>query len=152
MNDTGFALSDGPKSRLDVEHFNGEELPTMNGSSPIAPSGALHSTVKDMLKFLSANMRLIKMILDQPIQQSHLIRYSTWQILPNNLQTLGKSNNVGLYVGLGWFIIMNFDYEIVWHNGATIGGYNAYMAFNPTTERHRYSMQHGYSRYQHYNY
>lgn len=55
INDTGFALSDGLKSRLAVGHFNGEELPTMSWSSPIAPGGALHSTVKDMLKFLSAN-------------------------------------------------------------------------------------------------
>lgn len=135
MNDTGFTLSDGLKSRLAVGHFNGEELPTMNWSSPIAPGGALHSTVKDMLKFLSANMGLIKTILDQPMQESHLIRHSTEQILPNNLQMLDKSNDVGLYVGLGWFITTNFGHEIVWHNGATIGGYNAYMAFNPTTER-----------------
>ncbi|HYT45183.1 MAG TPA: hypothetical protein VEP90_22845, partial [Methylomirabilota bacterium] len=25
--------------------------------------------------------------------------------------------------------------EIIWHNGGTIGGYNAFMAFNPTTDR-----------------
>ena len=135
MNGTGFALSDGLKSRLAVGHFNGEELPIINWSSPIAPGGDLHSTVKDMLKFLSANMGFIKTVLDQPMQESHLIRHSTEQILPNNLQMLDKSNDVWLYIGLGWFITTNVGHEILWHNGATIGGYNAYMAFNPTTER-----------------
>jgi CubicO group peptidase (beta-lactamase class C family) len=104
-------------------------------SSSLAPGGALHSSVSDMLKFLSANMGLIKTKLDDAMQESHLIRLSTGQILPNNLQTSDKNNNIGLYVGLGWFITTNFGHEIIWHNGATIGGYNAYMAFNPVTER-----------------
>ena len=135
MNDTSFILSDSQKSRLAVGHFNGRELPILNMSSPIAPGGALHSTVSDMLKFLSANMGLIKTELDDAMQESHLIRLSTGQILPNNLQISERNNNIGLYVGLGWFITTNYGHEIIWHNGATIGGYNAYMAFNPTTER-----------------
>ena len=135
MNDTSFGLSESQKSRLAVGHFNGQELPTLNMSSPIAPGGALHSTVSDMLKFLSANMGLIKTKLDDAMQESHLIRLSSGQILPNNLQTSDKNNNIGLYVGLGWFITTNFGHEVIWHNGATVGGYNAYMAFNPVTER-----------------
>jgi D-alanyl-D-alanine-carboxypeptidase/D-alanyl-D-alanine-endopeptidase len=135
MNDTSFGLSESQKSRLAVGHFNGQELPTLNMSSPIAPGGALHSTVSDMLKFLSANMGLIKTKLDDAMQESHLIRHSTGQLLPNNLQASGNNNNIGVYVGLGWFITTNFGHEIIWHNGATIGGYNAYMAFNPITER-----------------
>ena len=135
MNDTSFGLSESQKSRLAVGHFNGQELPTWNMSSSIAPGGALHSTVSDMLKFLSANMGLIKTKLDDAMQESHLIRLSTGQILPNNLQTSEKNNNIGLYVGLGWFITTNFGHEVIWHNGATVGGYNAYMAFNPVTER-----------------
>src|SRR5918993_2964244 len=135
MNDTGFALSDALKPRLAVGHFNGQELPTMNWSKPIDPSGALHSTASDMLKFLSANVGLIKTKLDDAMQESHLIRHYTGQILPNNLQTSDKNDNIGVYVGLGWFITTNFGHEIIWHNGATVGGYNAYMAFNPATER-----------------
>ena len=134
MNDTGFALSDALKSRLAVGHFNGQELPTMNWSKPIDPSGALHSTTSDMLKFLSANMGLIKTKLDDAMQESHLIRHDTGRVLPNNLQASG-TNNIGGYVGLGWFIVTNYGHEVIWHNGATIGGYNAYMAFNPITER-----------------
>ena len=135
MNDTGFALSDVLKPRLAVGHFNGQELPTMNWSKPIDPSGALHSTASDMLKFLSANMGLIKTKLDDAMQESHLIRHDTGYVLPNNLQASDKNENMGVYIGLGWFITTNFGDEVIWHNGATIGGYNAYMAFNPTTER-----------------
>lgn len=133
MNDTSFGLSESQESRLAVGHLNGQELPSLNMSSSIAPGGGLHSTVGDMLKFLSAHMELIKTKLDDAMQESHLIRHSTGNILPNNLQA--SDNNVGLYVGLGWFITTNFGSEVIWHNGATVGGYNAYMAFNPTTER-----------------
>ncbi|HYO05428.1 MAG TPA: serine hydrolase domain-containing protein, partial [Phototrophicaceae bacterium] len=135
MNDTSFGLSEPQKSRLATGHFNGQELPAFNMSSPIAPGGALHSTASDMLKFLSANIGLIKTKLDGAMQESHLIRQYTGQVLPNNLQTSDKNNNIGVYIGLGWFVTTNFGQEVIWHNGATIGGYNAYMAFNPTTER-----------------
>jgi serine-type D-Ala-D-Ala carboxypeptidase/endopeptidase len=135
MNDTSFGLSDLQKSRLAVGHLNGQELPPFDMPGPIAPGGALHSTASDMLKFLSANMGLIKTKLDGAMQDSHLIRQSTGQILPNNLQTSDKNDDMGVYVGLGWFITTNFGHEIIWHNGATVGGFNAYMAFNPTTER-----------------
>jgi CubicO group peptidase (beta-lactamase class C family) len=69
MNDTSFGLSDSQKSRLAVGHFTGQELPTLNLSSPIAPGGALYSTVSDMLKFLSANIGLIKTELDDAMQE-----------------------------------------------------------------------------------
>ena len=80
-------------------------------------------------------MGLIKTKLDDAMQESHLIRHYTGQILPNNLQASDKNDNIGVYVGLGWFVTTNFGHEVIWHNGATVGGYNAYMAFNPTTER-----------------
>ena len=91
MNDTSIGLSDAQKSRIAMGHFNGQELPTLNMSNPIAPGGALHSTMSDMLKFLSANMGLIKTKLDNAMQESHLIRHSTGQLLPNNLQASGNA-------------------------------------------------------------
>jgi D-alanyl-D-alanine-carboxypeptidase/D-alanyl-D-alanine-endopeptidase len=131
MNDTSIGLSESQKSRLAVGHFNGQELPTTNWSGPIAPGGALHSTVSDMLKFLSANIGLIKTKLDDAMQKSHLIRHTSG--LPNNIQA--SDNKTGQYLGLGWFITTNFGHEVIWTNGISVGGYNAYMAFNPTTER-----------------
>ena len=85
MNSTSIGLSDSQKSRLAIGHFNGgQELPTWYASNPIAPGPALHSTVSDMLKFLSANMGLIKTKLDNAMQESHLIRHSTIHLLPND--------------------------------------------------------------------
>ena len=135
MNDTGFVLSDSQKSRLAVGHLNGQELPLWDVPSPIHPAGGVYSSTVDMLKFLSANMGLIKTKLYDAMQESHLIRHSTGVSLPNNLQASNNAGMTGSYVGLGWIITTNFGQEIIWHNGITLGGYNAFMAFNPINER-----------------
>jgi serine-type D-Ala-D-Ala carboxypeptidase/endopeptidase len=141
MNSTSIGLSDSQKSRLAIGHFNGgQELPTWNASNPIAPGPALHSTVSDMLKFLSANMGLIKTKLDDAMQKTHLIRHSTDHLLPNDEPASFNTGNfdtnkLGFYVGLGWMVTTNFGQEIVWHSGSTPDGYNSFMVFNPAKER-----------------
>jgi CubicO group peptidase (beta-lactamase class C family) len=135
MNDTSFVLSNSQKSRLAVGHLNSQELPLWDVQSPIHPAGGVYSSTSDMLKFLSANMGLIKTKLDNAMQESHLIRYSTGLSLLNNVQASNNADLTGSYVGLGWIITTNFGQEIIWHNGITLGGYNAFMAFNPTNER-----------------
>lgn len=55
-------------------------------------------------------------------------------MFPNNLKAT-SNDNLGFYIGLGWMVVTNYGQEIMWHNGATPGGYNAFMAFNPTIER-----------------
>ena len=135
MNDTRYVLSDSQKSRLAVGHYNGQELPSWDVPSPIDPAGGVYSSTSDMLKFLSANMELIKTKLNDSIQESHLIRHSTGPSLPNNLQASNNADTIGSYVGLGWIITTNFGQEVIWHYGITLGGYNAFMAFNPTMER-----------------
>jgi CubicO group peptidase (beta-lactamase class C family) len=137
MNSTSNYLSDELKSRLAAGHLYSQELPILNLSNPLAPGGALYSSASDMLKFLSANMGLIKTKLSNAMEESHLIRHSTDLVIPNNIDV--SSNNTttgtGFYVGLGWFVTTDFGNEIIWHNGATGGGYNAFMAFNPITDR-----------------
>lgn len=134
MNSTGINLSEQDKKRLAIGHYKGQEIPSWNLSAPIEGGGAIFSTTSDMVKFLSANIGLIKTVLDKPMQDSHLIRHDTGQLLPNNLQT-SEAAELGYYVGLGWIVTTNFGHEIIWHNGATASGYNAFMGFNPTTER-----------------
>jgi CubicO group peptidase (beta-lactamase class C family) len=141
MNNTSIYLSDEQKSRLAIGHFDGgQELPTWNVSEPLAPGPALHSTVSDLLKFLSANMGLIKTKLGDAMQETHLIRHSTNHLLPNDEPASFHTNKfdsdeLGFYVGLGWMITTNFGQEIIWHSGSTPDGYNAFIAFNPTKER-----------------
>jgi serine-type D-Ala-D-Ala carboxypeptidase/endopeptidase len=123
MNDTSFVLSDSQKSRLAMGHLNGQELPLWDVPSLIHPAGGVYSSTSDMLKFLSANMGLIRTKLDNAMQESHLIRHSTGLSLPNNLQGSNNADITGSYVGLGWIITTNFGQEIIWHNGITLGGY-----------------------------
>jgi serine-type D-Ala-D-Ala carboxypeptidase/endopeptidase len=95
----------------------------------MVPGGGLYSSAADMLKFISANIGLIKTKLDNAMQESHLIRHSTGQLIPNNIRVSGNTGNntiLEFYVGLGWFITTNLGKEIIWHNGATGGGYIYY--------------------------
>ena len=135
MNSTSINLSDEQKSRLAIGHLLGRELPLLNFSNPMVPGGGLYSSASDMLKFISANIGLIKTKLDNAMQESHIIRHSTGMLIPNNIHVSGNNTSPEFYVGLGWFITTNLGKEIIWHNGATGGGYNAFMAFSPTTDR-----------------
>ncbi|MGA8916427.1 MAG: serine hydrolase domain-containing protein, partial [Nitrososphaeraceae archaeon] len=135
MNSTSIYLSDEQKSRLAIGHLSGQELPLFNISNPLVPGGGLYSSADDLLKFISANIGLIKTKLDSAMQTSHLIRHSTGFLIPNNIAVSGKNGDIELYIGLGWLITTNLGNEIIWHNGGTIGGYNAFMGFNPDTKR-----------------
>ena len=135
MNSTSIYLSDEQKSRLAIGHLSGRELPLFNISNPLVPGGGLYSSADDLLKFISANIGLIKTKLDSAMQTSHLIRHSTGFLIPNNIAVSGKNGDIELYIGLGWLITTNLGNEIIWHNGGTIGGYNAFMGFNPATNR-----------------
>jgi D-alanyl-D-alanine-carboxypeptidase/D-alanyl-D-alanine-endopeptidase len=135
MNSTTIYLSDEQKSRLAIGHLSGRELPLFNISNPLVPGGGLYSSADDLLKFISANIGLIKTKLDSAMQTSHLIRHSTGFLIPNNIAVSGKNGNIELYIGLGWLITTNLGNEIIWHNGGTVGGYNAFMGFNPATNR-----------------
>ena len=141
MNNTGIDLSDEQKSRLAIGHFDGgQELPTWNASEPLTPGPALHSTVSDLLKFLSANMGLIKTKLNDAMQETQFIRHTTNHLLPNDEPASFHtdkfdSDKLGFYVGLGWIITTNFGQEMIWHSGSTPDGYNAFIAFNPVKQQ-----------------
>lgn len=135
MNSTSIILSDEQKSRLAIGHLSGRELPLLNMSNPLIPGGGLYSSANDLLKFISANTGLIKTKLDSAMQASHLVRHSTGLLTPNNIDISGKNTKIELYIGLGWLITTNFGNELIWHNGALIDGYNAFMGFNPDTKR-----------------
>jgi serine-type D-Ala-D-Ala carboxypeptidase/endopeptidase len=106
----------------------------------MAAKNYLHYTVSDLLKFLSANMGLVKTKLGDAMQETQVIRHSTNHLLPNNEPASFHtdkfdSDALGFYVGLGWMITTNLGQEIIWHSGSTPDGYNAFIAFNPAKER-----------------
>ena len=130
MNSTMINLSDPWISHLALGHDNGIEIPITSVDlvipPPLAPAGSLRSSVADMIKYLSANMGLIKTKLKDAIENTHMIRSAT------NLTGIAPYNT---YVGLGWIVTTtNFGSQIIWHNGEVIG-YNSLAIFNPTTQR-----------------
>ena len=132
MNSTRITLSDNPilLSRLALGHVNGTEIPitsiSFENPPPLAPAGSLRSSASDMVKYLSANIGLIKTNLDTVMQDSHRIRLYT------NMSVVAPYD---VYVGLGWFSTTNFGSQIIWHNGALPLGYNSFAGFNPATQR-----------------
>jgi serine-type D-Ala-D-Ala carboxypeptidase/endopeptidase len=60
----------------------------------IPPGGGLYSSANDLLKFISANIGLIKTKLDSAMQASHLIKHSTGFLIPNNIDVSGENTNI----------------------------------------------------------
>jgi serine-type D-Ala-D-Ala carboxypeptidase/endopeptidase len=116
LSDTRITLSAEQKARLATGH-NADFQPVPNWDiATLAGAGALRSTVNDMLKFLAANLGLVKTELLPVLQKSHEVpKLSTPQ------QT---------EVALGWHINKRFGTEIIWHNGGT-GGYRTFIGFAP---------------------
>lgn len=117
MNDTAISFTAGMRTRLATGH-NQSLKPVANWDIPtLAGAGALRSTVNDMLKYVAANLGLIKSPLATAMAKTHMAQHDT------RMQ--------GLEVGLGWHILMRFDTEMVWHNGGT-GGYHSFVGFDKT--------------------
>jgi len=120
MDSTRIKLTGDMRAHLATGH-NGALQPVPNWDIPtLAGAGALRSTVNDMLKFVSANMGLVKSPLTSAMHRSHQPQHET-----------GTS---GLEVGLGWHILKKFDTEIIWHNGGT-GGYHSFIGFDKSRRR-----------------
>jgi serine-type D-Ala-D-Ala carboxypeptidase/endopeptidase len=116
MNDTRITLSAEQKARLASGH-SADFQPVPNWDiGVLAGAGALRSTVNDMLKFLAANLGLVKTALLPVLQKSHEVPKLT-----HPQQTV---------VALGWHIQKSYGTEIIWHNGGT-GGYRTFIGFAP---------------------
>jgi len=89
------------------------DLPTLAGA------GAIRSNIKDMARFLSANMGLLHSPLTPLLKESHKQQY-----------VIDRSSAIGL----GWMISRSKDTDIIWHNGGT-GGFRTFLGFNPKTQR-----------------
>ncbi|HSB09399.1 MAG TPA: serine hydrolase [Blastocatellia bacterium] len=120
MDNTRIKLTGEMKAHLATGH-NGALQPVPNWDIPtLAGAGALRSTVNDMLKFVAANIGLLKSPLASAMQKTHRPQHET--------------GTAGLEVGLGWHILKRFDTEIVWHNGGT-GGYHSFIGFDGKKRR-----------------
>jgi CubicO group peptidase (beta-lactamase class C family) len=116
MADTAVALDARLQARL--APGSGPNLgPVKNWNFDVlAPAGALRSTARDMLKFLTAAMGLretpLRAAFDLMLKEEH----------PTGVPDLT--------IGLGWHVWRKYGTEIVWHNGGT-GGYRSFAGFDP---------------------
>ena len=124
MNDTQITLSPEQKSRLAQGHSGVCAIsslylcfPATNWDMPtLSGAGALRSTVNDLMKFLAANMGIIRTQLSTAMEVTQKPQHKI---------------NSGRSVAMGWHIrhFDDLDDSIIWHNGGT-GGYRSYMGFS----------------------
>jgi len=126
MNATGISIPEDIKSRFAKGHIDGKEVNLEFIPEAIQSAGAMYSTANDMLKYLSANMRLIHTKINDVIQQTHLIRHSFGA--PYDNKSLMQD-----YIGLGWTVTTDFGKEVIWHTGS-IDGYTSIIGFNPSKQ------------------
>lgn len=125
MNSSGISITNETKAHFAKGHLAGKEIGLEFLPEIIQPAGAMYSSAKDLLKYLSANMNFIHTKLNLPMQETHLIRQIFQSSnLPN------QSLPLTTYVGLGWFITTNFLSSVTWHSGS-IYGYTSFIGFNP---------------------
>jgi CubicO group peptidase (beta-lactamase class C family) len=109
MTDTRIALPDALKSRLAEGHdIDGNPLPPWDIIT-LAGCGGLRSNVRDLVRFVQANLGLLKSPLAEAMQTAHKPRLD---IGPNEA------------ICLGWHL--RKAEGILWHNGQT-GGYHSFV-------------------------
>jgi CubicO group peptidase (beta-lactamase class C family) len=118
MKNTAISLSADMKKNFAKGYHQTQE--TEHWDIPaLAGAGGLRSNIKDMTRFLSANMGLIPLPIKGLLKQCHKQQF-----------TIGLSEGVGL----GWMISHDNGSEIIWHNGGT-GGFRTFLGFNPEMQR-----------------
>jgi serine-type D-Ala-D-Ala carboxypeptidase/endopeptidase len=113
LTDTVITLSDKQRERLIPGHTaRGKPTPLWDAPT-LAGAGALRSTARDLVRFLSAQMGSG----DHPVVEALVMCHSARSVL-----------NKPLRIGLGWMIIPRGPNSLLWHNGGT-GGFTTFVGF-----------------------
>lgn len=112
LKNTSITLPPAMKENLALGYSGGAQVENWDLTT-LAGAGAIRSTAVDMMKYLQANMGLIKSDL-----------YPAMQLA----QTNSREADAKPQVGLGWHIMKSGDQDILWHNGGT-GGYRSFIGF-----------------------
>lgn len=113
MTHTGIHLSPEMQKNLAPGYAFGMAVPNWDIDS-LAGAGALRSSVRDMCRFIAANMGLYKTDLLPLLKQTH--------------QPVKALQIPDMEVGLAWHIRSKDNVRVVWHNGGT-GGYRSFAGF-----------------------
>jgi len=118
MPDTTITLSDDLRKRLATGHNGGGSAVKNWDLNVLQGAGAIRSSVRDMLKFVAANMGLTETAL-RPAMRLQLQEPRRPTDSPNQ------------FVLLGWHVNTKHGTDIIWHNGGT-GGYRSFCGFVPS--------------------
>jgi CubicO group peptidase (beta-lactamase class C family) len=118
LKNTRITLTPEMKENLALGYAGGALAENWDLTS-LAGAGAIRSTAEDMMRYVQANMGLVKSNLYPAMQLAH----------KNSREAEAKP-----MVGLGWHIMTANDQEIIWHNGGT-GGYRSFIGFIKGTNK-----------------
>jgi CubicO group peptidase (beta-lactamase class C family) len=116
MKSTRLALSAELRGRLATAYVT-TSMPAVNWDfDALAGCGAIRSTANDMLRYLSANLGMLKSPLQPAINMCHEVR--------------SKTTDASMDQAMGWIIFNNVGEKRkeFWHNGGTLG-YRSYTGF-----------------------
>ncbi|MCG2583646.1 serine hydrolase [Massilia sp. TS11] len=122
MQDTTVVLSPALAARMARGH-DPMLRPTANWDmDALAGAGAVRSTVKDMLKFLAAEMGLkpAPVSLAAAMQDTQAAR--------------AAAGSEAMQIGLGWHILQRNGLSHVWHNGQS-GGFHSFIGFDKAAQK-----------------
>ncbi|KPN15715.1 serine hydrolase [Bacillus australimaris] len=112
LSSTFIAINDDVKEKMILGHQeNGKEVPPLH-MQDYQGAGAIRSTIKDLLSFLSAHLSVDA---DSPWKMTHEPR---------------RKMGINMSMGLGWVID---DTGLICHNGAT-SGFSSFMGFRPNSK------------------
>jgi CubicO group peptidase (beta-lactamase class C family) len=117
MNNTRIVFTKSMLKNLAKGHANRQEVENWDLPA-LAGAGAIRSTASDMVKYLQANMGIIKTHLYDAMLITHKVAY--------------KNEAQNFEMGLAWHY--ENDEDIVWHNGGT-GGYISFAGFSKRTNK-----------------
>ncbi|WAC03938.1 serine hydrolase [Lacinutrix neustonica] len=115
MEDTRVSLNESMKKRPAKGYSGLNEVENWDIIT-LAGAGGIRSTVSDMVKFIKANMGVVKTPLYEAMQLSH--------------EPAFKNEDTNFKIGLAWHYENKGD--VIWHNGRT-GGYSSFAGFMPKT-------------------
>lgn len=121
MTDTRIHLSEKQMQRLLSGHDKNGNLVAHWTYDVMAPSGGLHSSINDMMKFLAVNVS------KQKDYYSNLMDYT------HNPRLKLDVKSTGTEIALGWKInsLDTDEKRLVWQDGIT-GGFSSYIGFIET--------------------
>jgi CubicO group peptidase (beta-lactamase class C family) len=124
MHASDVTISDAMRVHLASGHDQSGQLVANWNLDALAGAGAIKSDGADMLRYLKANMGLLKSPLGPAMQLAQEPRVSAPVVSPEDR------------IGLVWMTHYTADGDVIWHNGAT-GGYHAFIGF---TADHRHGV------------